>query len=178
MYLNKSDIQALIKSTNGKIRGWSIAAGVFFLALIGGMLPNFEGDSRAGTIGLSATLVAACAIFIAMGISKKAKLNLAYRFNNIFENDSDGIMKINEIANALHMPKEKTEKTLMWLMNNDFLINCRFDDKAPSTILLTDVNVAETNDFVAVQCPACGTYIQVRPGQGIKCPSCGTFVKG
>ena len=177
MYLNKGDIEALVRSTNGKIRGWGIAAGIFFLALLGGMLPNFEGENRAGTIVLSVILFSICALFICMGIVKKSKLKLAYRFNNVFENDSDGVMKINEIANAMHMPKEKTEKALMWLMNNDFLINCRFDDKAPSTILLTDVNVSETNDFVAIQCPACGAYIQARPGQGMKCPACNTFVK-
>ena len=85
-------------------------------------------------------------------------------------------MMTNEIANAVHLPTPVLEQNLLWLINNNYIINCRFDDKNQSRIILTDVNEAATNEFAIITCQACGSKIQVRPGQATKCPSCGTFI--
>lgn len=86
------------------------------------------------------------------------------------------MMTFTELANALHLQKDKVEKSVLWMLNKGVLKNIRFSDKDPNTIVLRDVNVAETNRFITFNCQSCGAMIQVRLGQAVTCPSCGSIV--
>ena len=176
MYVNKSKMMLALGAVNVKIKIWAVLCGLLLIAVVGALTPEMQekyGNTLPfGTIALAAV----CGLLVFLNIKKKNKLNLAYRLSNIFENDPDAVMMTNEIANAIHMSTPQLEQNLLWLLNNNYLINCRFDDKNQSRIILSDVNNAATQEFVLITCKACGTQIQARPGQGIKCPSCGTFI--
>ena len=177
MYVNKSKMMLALGAVNVKIKIWAVLCGMSLMAFAGSFLPEMKekyGIGPSTFVGLG--LAAAFGLLMYANVNKRKKLNLAYRLSNVFENDSDGIMMTNEIANAVHMLTPQLEQTLLWLLNNNYLINCRFDDKNQSRIILSDVNNAATQEFVLITCKACGTQIQARPGQGIKCPSCGTFI--
>ena len=177
MYVNKTKATIALGSIKVKTIIWGILCGMFILSFFGGLLPEMKEKYGVGMTTITPLILAAiCGIFIFLNLQKKKKINLAYRLSNVFENDSDGTMMTNEIANAVHLQTPQLEQTLLWLLNNNYLINCRFDDKNQSRIILSDVNNAATQEFVLITCKACGTQIQARPGQGIKCPSCGTFI--
>lgn len=177
MYVNKTKATIALGSIKVKTIIWGILCGMFILSFFGGLLPEMKEKYGVGMTTITPLILAAiCGMFIYLNIQKKKKINLAYRLSNVFENDPDAVMMTNEIANAVHLTTPDLEKAIFWLFNNNYLINCRFDDRNQSRILLTDVNVAATNEFKLIQCVACGTQVQVRPGQGIKCPSCGTYI--
>ena len=176
MYVNKKKISVTLGMIKVKIIVWGILGSIFLLSLMGSLLDKNIDKYGAGFRISVIVLVAICALFIVLNVLKRIKIMSAYRISNAFENDSDGVMKISEIANSVHMPVPKLEKYLLWLLNNNYLINCRFDERNQSNIILTDVNSAQTNQFVVMECVSCGARIQARPGQGVKCPSCGTFI--
>lgn len=177
MYVNKTKATIALGSIKVKTIIWGIICSFFVLGFFGCMTTEQRAKEGNTSVAIIAVILAAISgLFIYLNLQKKKKINLAYRLSNVFENDSDGTMMTNEIANAVHLATPVLEKTMLWLINNNFVINCRFDDKNQSRILLTDVNVAATNEFKLIQCVACGTQVQVRPGQGIKCPSCGTYI--
>ncbi len=176
MYVNKAKTAIALGSIKVKTVVWGVGLGLMVLAFLGGLTEEMM--EKYGWKGqITWVIIAAiCGLFIFLNLQKKKKINLAYRLSNVFENDSDGTMMTNEIANAVHLATPVLEQNLLWLINNNYVINCRFDDRNQSRIILTDVNEAATNEFKLIQCIACGTQVQVRPGQGIKCPSCGTYI--
>lgn len=177
MYVNKTKVMIALGSIKVKTTIWGIVCGMLLLAFFGSLMPEMKEKYGLGvTTFMPLILAAICGVFIYLNLQKKKKINLAYRLSNVFENDSDGTMMTNEIANAVHLATPVLEQNLLWLINNNYVINCRFDDRNQSRIILTDVNEAATNEFKLIQCIACGTQVQVRPGQGIKCPSCGTYI--
>ena len=177
MYVNKKKAMLTLGSIKVKTIIWGIACGFFLLAFLGGFTPDMKEkygvDMR---IIVPLVLAGICGLFIFLNALKRKKIMLSYRLSNVFENDSDATMMTNEIANAVHLSTPVLEQKLLWLINNNYIINCRFDDRNQSRIILTDVNEAATNEFVLITCQACGTRIQTRPGQAVNCPSCGTFI--
>ncbi len=177
MYVNKTKAMVALGSIKVKTIIWGIVGGMFLMSFVGSFLPEMKEKYGIGPVTYSAlAFVAICGLFIYLNLQKRKKINLAYRLSNVFENDSDATMMTNEIANAVHLSTPALEQNLLWLINNNYIINCRFDDKNQSRIILTDVNEAATNEFAIITCQACGSKIQVRPGQSAKCPSCGTFI--
>ena len=176
MYLNKELLYEIERKAKKGIVTWCIVGGLMACAFFGNLLPSNETEFSMSMAVFTAIVVVMAIVFIILDIIKKQKVVTAERINNVFENDSDGTMTINEIANATRMPKEKLDKNVMWLINKGVLKNCRFDDRDSNRIILTDVTVAKTNDFVLIHCQACGATVQTRPGQAVKCPSCGTFI--
>ena len=176
MYLNKNKMAMLSASIKVKTWIWGILTGATLMAVFGCFVQTGENKTDASTTIFAIVLTIFNAVMLSGNIINKQKLEKAARINNVFENDADGVMMLHEIASAIHFDKDKIEKLMLYLMNKGILINCRFDDRNSSRILLTDVNVASTNEFVVVVCQACGTQVQVRPGQAVKCPACGTFI--
>lgn len=177
MYVNKTKVMIALGSIKVKTIIWGVVGGMFLMAFIGSFLPEMKEKYGIGAVTFSALIFAMiCMLFIFLNLQKRKKINLAYRLSNVFENDSDGTMMTNEIANAVHLSTPVLEQNLLWLINNNYIINCRFDDRNQSRIILTDVNEAATNEFVIITCQACGSKIQARPGQAVKCSSCGTFI--
>lgn len=177
MYVNKKKVILALGSIKVKTIVWGIVCGMLLMAFCGSLLPEMKEKYGFGVSTFIPLILAAiCGLFIFLNLQKKKKINLSYRLSNVFENDSDAAMMTNEIANAVHLSTPVLEQNLLWLINNNYIINCRFDDRNQSRIILTDVNEAATNEFALITCQACGSKIQVRPGQAVKCPSCGTFI--
>ena len=168
MYVNKTKAMVALGSIKVKTIIWGIVGGMFLMSFVGSFLPEMKEKYGIGPVTYSAlAFVAICGLFIYLNLQKRKKINLAYRLSNVFENDSDATMMTNEIANAVHLSTPALEQNLLWLINNNY---------NQSRIILTDVNEAATNEFAIITCQACGSKIQVRPGQSAKCPSCGTFI--
>ena len=47
-----------------------------------------------------------CLIKIILNVYKYQRYKYARRVNNVFENDHDRVMTLEELANALHLPKD------------------------------------------------------------------------
>ena len=176
MYLNKELKYDMERKAGKHFKIWLVVGIIFGLAAFGMISDYGKEEFDMTLLIISAGLTALSIIFIILNILKKNKITKAERISNVFENDQDGTMTIAEIANAVHMSKDKLEKDILWFMNKGILKNCRFDDKDTNRIHLTDVTNAKTNEFVLIHCQACGATVQTRPGQAVKCPSCGTFI--
>lgn len=176
MYLSDWEIDELERKFKKSNKIFGILAGFFLIGVLAAIFPSEGQEFDPGMAAFSGSLMAGCILKILLNICKYGKFKDARRINNIFENDSDGMMSFTELANALHLPKDKVEKSVLWMLNKGVLKNIRFSDKDPNTIVLRDVNVAETNRFITFNCQSCGAMIQVRSGQAVTCPSCGSIV--
>ena len=76
-----------------------------------------------------------CLNKIILNVYKYQRYKYARRVNNVFENDSDRVMTLEELANALHLPKDTVKKNVLWLIDNGVITNCRFDDNNPDLII-------------------------------------------
>ena len=177
MYLDKNSIARKKGSNKAGTIVWSILTAFNVFGIDAGFNPVSGDGPDVGRIVFFAICFVITGFLLVKNILDKKKLANSEVFDNVFRNDSDGVMTFSEISNSTRIPVAKVEKNILWLMKKNILVNCRFDDQSRDRIILTDVNAASTMQFAVLRCRNCGTTVQVRPGQVANCPSCGNLIQ-
>lgn len=136
MYLSKSKLGELEIKFSIQNRIFGILAGVFLICTLAGLFPAEGQEFDLGMAIFDACTMTLCLIKIILNVYKYQRYKYARRVNNVFENDPDRVMTFEELANALHLPKDTVKKDVLWLIDNGVITNCRFDDNNPNLIIL------------------------------------------
>ncbi len=173
MYANQKKLIAALTITKVNIWIWGAMTVIVFMAIIQTFI---DGTYKKNFVSFMGFALFHGTIWV-LNLNKKSRLDKVERIDNIFRNDDDGVMDLEQLANALNYDNKKIEKCVMYLISKRYLINCRFDDNDRRKIVFRDVNIEESYDLASVNCPSCGTLVQARPNHTVKCPACGRMVK-
>ena len=109
-------------------------------------------------------------------IRNRKWLSMALRLDDALRNDDNGIITMQELANALNY-NGNIKQMVDYLMKKNILINCRFDQQDRNKIVCRDVDIDRSVDLRTINCPHCGNVVQGRANVIMKCPMCGIEIK-
>lgn len=153
MYLNKGKISrfkvanALIIAVCGISSFGNLIFAIFLIFSV-----TVEKDSTA--IGAILILLLAMSIKIGIIIWRAIlvhRLTKCRIYNQLLEEDHDGILAYSSIASMIGRPEANVVKDIKWFAKEKFLIKINVEETA------VRVDLAGANEFITVLCPACGS---------------------
>jgi hypothetical protein len=148
---------------------------VFGMALLGSIVEK-EFLKELGFVAMVIVCLALAGYFLFCIIRNRKWLSMALRLDDALRNDDNGIITMQELANALNY-NGNIKQMVDYLMRKNILINCRYDQQDRNKIVCRDVDIDSSVDLRTINCPHCGNVLQGRKNVIIQCPSCGIDIK-
>jgi len=117
-----------------------------------------------------------CVIILIIGIHRIKFSGNTNKFNNVFENDPDGVLFISKISQLFGMTEQQFTILFHKLTKKGFLINCSLENQEDFVIVLNNGGETVEDKFDIVQCPNCGGNNQIKIGFVQECRFCGSKV--
>lgn len=109
------------------------------------------------------------------GIKLGKLMDLAKRYNSIFECDRDGTVTLSELTKQTGKPSGVMLSEIELLLSKGFLCGCTLQKKCNPCVILADgIADMEGAAFVNALCPVCGATTRIRSGSSGKCEYCGS----
>ncbi len=148
---------------------------IFAMALFGSIVEK-ELLKELDFVAIVIVCLALAGYLLFCTIRNRRRLSMALRLDDALRNDDNGIITMQELANALNY-NGNIQKTVEYLMKKNILINCRFDQQDRNKIVCRDVDIDRSVDLRTINCPHCGNVVQGRMNVIVKCPMCGIEIK-
>lgn len=109
------------------------------------------------------------------GMKAGGLIELANRYNSIFECDTDGVVTISELTNQAGKASPQILSELERLLEKGYLCNCSLQKTGQPRVILSDGTAAKDGSgFVNVVCDVCGGTTRLRAGSSGRCEYCGS----
>lgn len=165
---------------------WSI------LGLVFGILPNLFwlfmliscivlNEYEVSVIVFSLFSIAVGVVFTVLGIRGLSMIFVTSYCNRIFENDPDGIIKMDSILSSRGKKEGSAyERRICRAVEKDYFMKLTYDRTYKVFELSDRVQNKEDykNRFIGKNCPNCGAPLKIRRGMTTVCDRCGQEVKG
>lgn len=92
----------------------------------------------------------------------------ANKFNNVFENDTDGVIPLSSVSVIFGLTEDKFIKLFDKMIKKGYIINCYIEYNDTPRIMIKNVS----EQLVAVKCPNCGASNNIKVGQSGICEYC------
>ncbi len=98
----------------------------------------------------------------------------AAKISRILAQNTEGLIAIEEVTEAMHMKQEKFVKLFVDCVSRALLVKCSFYAEDPTFILLENGAEDVRDRFAVIHCKQCGGPNAVQIGFHCKCKYCGT----
>lgn len=165
-----------------------IPAFMIAIILLGVMSSGVKTEDPIATYGLYLIILSVCGVFIYLYFRKFGNVGFANRVSNYFEKDADGLVPVNEFAQAMGVTQEEVIKKTNYLLAKGYLVNINYDsahrvfllsDKyRPQTQYAASMGLPEDKPFQGISCPGCAAALKIRAETRGICPFCGREIIG
>lgn len=172
MYLNKKKfwLEVLI---NGGFALWfgSLSFLYTFYLLLEG---TGQIRARADITNESAAMLAVFFVLFVLFLKRIWISYMAMRMSRLFENDKDGLFRMEELAKQIKKKQEKVVSAFIRCVGKGLLVNCGIYAVDPSYIILSNGAKTIKKRYSAIKCPSCGATNVNRIGFENSCKYCGS----
>lgn len=116
-------------------------------------------------------------IFFYLSFKKLQKVYRAKKMGKYFEQDSDGLISIEELAMHMKMKRHKCFALFLDCIGRNLLKNCTVFSEDPTYLVLDNGKKTITEKFVVKHCPKCSAPSTLRIGYENTCKYCGTVME-
>lgn len=173
MYINKNKLFIYELISVAMI----IISGFFTFIFLLAVCLEFTSDTlHIDNIVITVFSVICCILILIVGIHRFKFSGNVNKFNNIFENDPDGILSVKKTAHIFGITEQEFANLFYKLTKKGFLTNCSLDNQEDFVIVLNNGSTTVEERFDIVICPNCNANNSIKIGFVQECKFCGAKI--